>query len=120
MLIRYVALLFGRSLQGNHEGAPPGCPATITPSRNSSHPDSPALALIGRGLPPYVTVTEKPRPALIGDLGVTMSLPRCDSCLASPEPSIFTRETRSESRSRVKRRSSSTATPSIRALALNR
>ena len=55
-----MALLSGRSLHGNQDGAPCGWAATITPSSSSSQPASPStLEGTGRGLPEYVTRTVK-------------------------------------------------------------
>ncbi len=49
--IRYPAFSDGRSLQGNHDGAPSGWPATMTPSESSSQPTSPHRPRSGRGAP---------------------------------------------------------------------
>lgn len=49
--IRYVALSPGRSLHGNQDGAPMGCPATSAPSDSSSQPSPPHGLGTGTGLP---------------------------------------------------------------------
>lgn len=52
-VVRYVAWSAGSSLlAGDHDGAPTGWLATITPSSGSSHPTGPQGLGIGVGLPP--------------------------------------------------------------------
>ena len=50
-VMRKGALALGRSLHGNHEGAPCGWEPTSTPSVSSSQPARPWTPGIGRGLP---------------------------------------------------------------------
>ena len=67
ILIRYDALSSGRSLQGNHDGAPCVWPATMTPSASSSQPMSSPPSGTGRGRPPYPM--RRPEPLALGDRG---------------------------------------------------
>ena len=62
----YVALSEGRSLHGNHDGAPCGCAATITPSVSSSQPASPSGPPTGAGWPAYAITSVSSSPTVAG------------------------------------------------------
>ena len=103
----YVALLSGRSLHGNHVGAPCGWAATMTPSVSSSQPaSSRCRALRVPGEPAYFTRSSNSWPAA-SRAGIRSRLPRWVNRAGFPSRNTFA--TRRPARSRV------TAVVSVRA-----
>ena len=99
--MRMRARASGRSLQGNHVGAPVGCAATRAPSSSSSQPIVPHRERRGAGAPAYTTSIENRSPAAIRRGSFTRSFRGPAVNAVRRSPSTRTRVARSLTRSRL-------------------